>query len=502
MTLLQEYLQSLGLNVSAAQCQDFISWATMHIFDEYRDYKMKIQKLAQQELDSASISIPNVTKGEPMVPQTFTLPASLTRDFDITGLDDTGLACERDAASGAYTISGTPAREGQVDFTITCDYEGRLPDEPLLTRTVGFYVNPDPRSLWKDIPTPEHLLFPKPDLALDSIIVPREAAFPEDRAKDVAAASRRGRSHANEGRPRDDDFAIKHLDNGWFVLAVCDGAGSAAYSRKGAAVAAETVKDYCVRALGDNPNFEAMARDYVARTLAPAAVAADAPAPSEAPAGDAAESADAPTDTRVLHTASLTDNARRAAYDILAQAAFAAHKEVAKTAEINGFTMRDFATTLLLTIAKRYEAGWFVASFWIGDGAIALYDAPTATVRVMGTPDEGEFAGQTRFLTMTDIFRDSAGLFRRVRVDAIPDFTLLALMSDGVSDPMFETDARLESPQAWEEFRQKLIDGFPADGIKGVDLSDDVPATAHQLLDWLNFWSRGNHDDRTLVILY
>ena len=479
MNPLIEYLKTLNISLSEAQSKDFLAWTVQHLFDTYNDTKMKIKVLAQHELDSAAITIPNGTKGEHLPAQTFTLPATLIKDPAITGLEGTGLACEP-LGGAAFAISGTPAREGQVDLTITCDYEGRVEGEPLLSRTVSFTINPDPRSLWKDLPTSPDVVFPKKDFDSASIIVREDPAFPGERAKDVAAASRRGRSHANEGKPRDDDFAIQHLDNGWYILAVCDGAGSATYSRRGAEVAAQKVRDLCTEALTDNPDFETAAREYVEATLDPAA--------------DPAAAAQAST------TASTA--ARTAAYGILARAALEAHKAVAAVATSNGFPLRDFATTLLLTVAKRYSQGWFVASFWIGDGAIAIYDAPTATVKVMGTPDEGEFAGQTRFLTMTEIFRDPNELFRRVRVEAIPDFTLLALMSDGVSDPMFDTDARLASPQVWEEFRQKLLGGFPADGIPGVILDDDAPRAAEQLLDWLNFWSRGNHDDRTLVILF
>lgn len=43
----------------------------------------------------------------------------------------------------------------------------------------------------------------------------------------------------------------------------------------------------------------------------------------------------------------------------------------------------------------------------------------------------------------------------------------------------------------WDDLKQK-----------GVDLTDDNDAAKDQLLDWLDFWSPGNHDDRTIAILY
>ena len=55
----------------------------------------------------------------------------------------------------------------------------------------------------------------------------------------------------------------------------------------------------------------------------------------------------------------------------------------------------------LRSCCKKYDFGWFIASFWVGDGAMCLFDAENKTAKLLGTPDEGEFSGQTRFLTIT-----------------------------------------------------------------------------------------------------
>ena len=68
-------------------------------------------------------------------------------------------------------------------------------------------------------------------------------------------------------------------------------------------------------------------------------------------------------------------------------------------------------------------------------------------------------------------------------------------MSDGVSDPKFETDANLNNPDKWDALWDDLKEN-------GVELTDDNEASKDQLLDWLDFWSPGNHDDRTIAILY
>ncbi len=76
----------------------------------------------------------------------------------------------------------------------------------------------------------------------------------------------------------------------------------------------------------------------------------------------------------------------------------------------------------------------------------------------------------------------------------VPDFTALMLMTDGISDPFFETDANLARKEKWDELWKDLS--------AKVDFSDDNVKSKDQLLSWLDFWSPGNHDDRTIAILY
>ena len=133
----------------------------------------------------------------------------------------------------------------------------------------------------------------------------------------------------------------------------------------------------------------------------------------------------------------------------------------------------------------------------MGDGAIGLYTQKESgnAINILGTPDEGEFGGQTRFLTMPEIFSDSASLYQRVKFAFVDDFTALFLMSDGVSDPKFETDDNLKNPSKWDELWKDLSD-------HGVDLTGKDENPDEALLQWLDFWSKGNHDDRTIAIVY
>jgi hypothetical protein len=85
-------------------------------------------------------------------------------------------------------------------------------------------------------------------------------------------------------------------------------------------------------------------------------------------------------------------------------------------------------------------------------------------------------------------------LYRRLRFEIVDDFTALVLMTDGVTDPKFETDANLLKVEKWNQLW--------ADITQTVNLTDDNTAAADELMNWLDFWSPGNHDDRTIAILY
>ena len=133
---------------------------------------------------------------------------------------------------------------------------------------------------------------------------------------------------------------------------------------------------------------------------------------------------------------------------------------------------------------------------------MCIYNKDAQVIKVLGVPDEGEFSGQTRFLTMPEIFADHTAFYRRLRFSIEDDFTALLLMTDGVSDPMFGTNSDLNNVEKWNELWDKLCYGFPEDNIAGVQLSDDNEEAKDQLLNWLNFWKAGEHDDRTIAILY
>lgn len=419
--------------------------------------------MIENEIRQLGLRFPNGTVKKDYA-VSFELPTDKISDIELIGAEELGLVLAV-GEDGRCSLSGKPKTAG--DFSLKLRYK-TVEGEPASELAIPVAFNPNPRDLWKNIPTDTDIPYYKPDC--DNAYIKVEAAADGTPKKDIVAASQRGRSHAQEGRPRDDHFSLFHCDESdWYIIAVADGAGSAKYSRKGSEVSCQTVIDHCKSLLLDNPDFEASIREY-----------------------------EAERENQEKRT-----NVTRYVIDIIYKGAMKAHEAVKKVSEANEEAkLKDFATTLMFAICKKYDFGWFIASFWVGDGAMCLFDADNKTAKLLGTPDEGEFSGQTRFLTMPEIFRDPEVVAKRLRMAIVPDFTALFLMSDGISDPMFETDKNLNDYAKWEEFYNNLQNGFPEDEIGGVDLSDDNEASKDQLLRWLDFWSPGNHDDRTIAILY
>ncbi len=440
----------------------FLAWTIQHLWNIHTEERMNKRLIIENEIKSLGVYLPNGTVRKPYS-ASFTLPADKVSEVRLEGIEETGLQMTQ-TSPGVFTVEGTPLSHG--DFPLRLSF-ATVEGEPRSEMTIPVAFNPDPRSIWKDIRSSQHEEGLKPDMIAEYVMV--EADSDGSPRKDIVAASIQGRSHAHEGRARDDYFAVEHYpDSDWYVLAVADGAGSARLSWRGSEIACDTIMEHCRECLKDNKLFEEAI---------------------------AAFSQDQNTSLRSVLTTQVSD--------IIYKGAVKAHEAIGRAADDTpDAAMRDFATTLMFAICKKFPFGWFIASFWVGDGAMCIYNEKDGSIKLLGTPDEGEFSGQTRFLTMREIFHDKDIVKKRMRMGIVPDFTALFLMTDGVSDPMFETERNLKDANKWKEFTSLLKSGFPDDGIPGVDLSDDNKDAKDQLLEWLKFWSPGNHDDRTLVILY
>lgn len=465
--------------------EGFLRFLSDKLWNLYRDDIMDKVKVAENEI-CWNLNIPNAKENQeymetipiPEVKSSFVLPGLDISIEEVSGIEKEkhGLTVTISQDGKNFTIVGTPTLDAfrkdgataESTFELTLKYAltgNGIPEKVELEKKTPFVINQDPKKLWKDLPV-DWDKFPEPKYQKEDSqceYVKVEALEDGTPQKDIVAASKRGRSHAQEAKPRDDHFRVEHMDNGWYIMAVADGAGSAKFSRKGSLIACDESVDYCKLQLINCKAFEDSIAKYNIQKV------------------------DSEEDAR--------KEVGNFIYNIVGAAAFKAHKAINAEAALTKQNQKLYATTLLLTICKRFSFGWFVASFWVGDGAICLYNRDEHTAKILGVPDEGEYAGQTRFLTMPDIFKDTTSLYQRLRFNIVNDFTALFLMSDGVSDPKFETDANLNNPTKWDALWDDLKQN-------GVDLTDDNDAAKDQLLDWLDFWSPGNHDDRTIAILY
>ena len=115
--------------------------------------------------------------------------------------------------------------------------------------------------------------------------------------------------------------------------------------------------------------------------------------------------------------------------------------------------------------------------------------------------DVGKYGGGTRFITQPDIFvNEERPVSTRFNLRIVEDFSYLFLMTDGIYDAKFEVEANLEKHEKWIDFLEDL-DGKNDENNK-VEFNKDNSEIANQLSKWMDFWSAGNHDDRTLAIVF
>lgn len=413
------------------------------------------EKIAIDDIKTKQIALSNGTVGRPyeFVFNLEQLGFTVVGDFYVEIQETVGVTFNKEEKS----ISGVLKEAGEHRLIFNFKLKSDSSESPFHKKEIKLVVNPDPKSLWKQLDSDRSDPYWKENQSGGS------SAFG---SKKLTIGSRRGRSHEHEGKFRDDDFEFfYHKEQGWGVIAVADGAGSAKYSRKGSEIACKTVVEF----------FKNIEEEKL----------------REIDAGALALVENENTENEKKLSAVLVE--------YLGKAAFSAQGKIREEAIVKSAEARDFSTTLIFAFIKQYGNKFLIASFWVGDGGIGIYNKETNKHFLFGTPDSGEFAGQTRFLTMNDIFANGA-YANRVRFKIVDDFTALILMTDGVTDPKFQTDANLNKTEKWDEL-WKDLSGNNQDNCK-VDFSKPIEEVEKDLMNWLEFWSPGNHDDRTIAILY
>ena len=374
--------------------------------------------------------------------------------YEFKNLEDTGLTFDPEKE----LLHGNPKISGDIKIKLLFKIDGEAEETPLNEKVITLIINPDPKSLWKNIESDQNDPFSKED---------NVAVSGQFLDKNIVVASKRGRSHANVGSFREDDFAYKNFaTNGWSILAVSDGAGSAGLSRKGSGLACETIVKYFEENL-DTENlkeFDEILFNHYNKT-------------------------DPESNKKISHFV----------YNSLSKAAHFVNHKIEEFANQNEEELRKFHATLIFALVKKYDFGYAILTFGVGDCPIGLLNKDLTEITLMNFLDVGEFGGGTRFITMPEIFQ-SEKFSSRFGFKLVDDFSYLMLMTDGIYDPKFVVEANLEKIEKWNEFLSDLK-GNNDDGTK-VDFENKNPDIAAQLSTWMDFWSPGNHDDRTLAIIY
>lgn len=359
-----------------------------------------------------------------------------------SSLEEIGLTYSKKNAE----ITGIPQRAGDFEFSFLYTLDeptntDRLGQPGMMNnRTLKIFINPDPKSLWKNLEPREDSLYSKPHFDFD---------FQEFGDHKVYGASIRGRSHAHNGTFRDDDFLISIIEKNILFAVVADGAGSAKYSREGSRIACTV----CEESLKNNAE-KILELEILLSQYEPAQV----------------------------------ETLSGLAYEIIGAAVKSSIDKLTEYADEKNHDLKDYSTTLLFTLVFRLKNKYCLMSFGVGDGIGSMVGAEFKPI-LLTNPDSGEHAGQTRFLTMKDTLESMP---QRIKIQFTEKVNNLFLMTDGISDVFFETDSKFEEASCWESLIKEMnssID-FQSNDLKKVELD---------FKEWINFFSKGNHDDRTIL---
>lgn len=463
----QQLFEEFTQNKSNQQAVKTIIERQIYLMDKWK-LKNRIE-----DIIALPILIPNATEGKaykaPIDFEKLGLKDLIFEEWK--GLEEVGLKFNKETG----TIEGFPTQSGELKFKLSFKVAGEDENDAPNEKTITLVVNPDPKTLWKDIPSDKGAIFWKVDDA---------KAYGKLGEKYVVVTSNRGRSHENVGSFRDDDFAFRYIkETGWSVVAVSDGAGSCSLSRKGSELACNAVVDYFGNHL-DKERFQEFENKL--------------------------SEFERTKDETLLKTIEV--EAKQKLY----KSVLFAHNEIKKVAEetyqshpelFNNPKAKNlsdyFHATLIFALFKKFDFGYVLLTFGVGDCPIAVMNKEQTNTSLLNILDVGEFGGGTRFVTQNDIYQQDAKpltMVQRFNLHIITDFSYLFLMTDGIYDAKFVVEANLEKHEKWVEFLEDL-QGNNEDNSK-VNFNPENEKIADELAHWMDFWSLGNHDDRTLVIIF
>jgi serine/threonine protein phosphatase PrpC len=479
-TYISNLFKAKNLNVSGNKQSVFDEFVQSSICEDAVRIIVENQKIIMEnwnlknrilDVKNQQVMIPNATIGKKYETKIDFEGLKLTDLIfkKFVGLEEIGLIFNKEAD----TIEGIPNLSGDIKIKFLFKINGENEDSDPNEKLISLVVNPDPKSLWKDIPSDKNDPFWKEDdVSIEDNLGDRH----------IVVASKRGRSHKNVGSFRDDDFSYKHFaKTGWSIVSVSDGAGSYSLSRVGSQLACNTIVDYFESHsdLELNKKFEEKLIEF-----------------------------NSSKDENLLKEIKILSK------QILYKATVFVHNKIKEHAEKSYsehpeiFTnpkakthLDYYHSTLIFALFKKYDFGYVVLTFGVGDCPIAIMNKDKTSISLLNWLDVGEFGGGTRFITQPNIFHSKEHpMASRFNFQIVTDFSYLFLMTDGIYDPKFIVEANLEKIENWIEFLKDL-DGSNEEGVK-VNFDKENKEIASQLSNWIDFWSPGNHDDRTLAIVF
>jgi hypothetical protein len=400
---------------------------------------------------------------------------------EIRNLDAVGLQFD----AGKNCIHGTPTHANTIEIQIIFFNKN---DEKLHEdiKAIPFIVNADPKDLWLNKPSSRDSRFPKEDN------VTFKSTFLD---KKIVVASKRGRSHAHEGTFRDDDFLVKNLPDDWAIVALADGAGSARFARAGSQFATDFIvksfdNESLLNKLSEAVNLYFSDEEALSKTDEIQNNTSEVEISEEQNSSENSLNQVSGEDKKIKSKSFIINSLYQNVKNL--------HNQLAVFATEEGVSLKDLHTTLIFSLVKKFDLGYVVVSFGVGDCPINIINQENTQVKLLNFLDVGESSGATRFITMPEIF-SRPDMVNRFTINRIDGFSKLFLMTDGIYDPKFVVESKLENLETWKNFLRDL-NGENEDKAK-VDFVEDSDVE-NQLSTWMDFWSKGNHDDRTLAVIY
>jgi serine/threonine protein phosphatase PrpC len=273
----------------------------------------------------------------------------------------------------------------------------------------------------------------------------------------VTAATKRGRSHAHHGTFREDAYAWKK-ENMFAIYCVCDGAGSATFSRIGSELATRSICRVASEALLSN-------QDKI----------------------------------QACSAASLHTNLKA----VLEHAVSVTADKIHGIAEKSGAKPKDYRCTILTALHYKHASGGFFVFGNVGDGFMGVKRRGRAAER-LGISHSGDFSGEV-LCFMPDA---KVGEFYKNSLDSIPmlpdeEVEAVLLCTDGIEDPFYPAQKNIDP------LYRHLEGSFEGDPC-GIQYPDEARPAAvfasanpgEELLKWLNFAKRGENDDRTIMVVH